>query len=117
MMLFSRGARIYLATKPIDGRRSFNLTAVVTSVMHLDPLCCCLFVFYNKKRDLLKALYWDTNGFCLWQKRLEAGQFFIKPRDYTEASLELTTCQLQGLIQGIDWKQIEKPKELHYTLV
>lgn len=116
-MLLSHAPHVYLATKPIDGRKSFNtLGAVVTNALRMAPLKGDIFVFYNKKRDLLKALYWDKNGFCLWQKRLEAGKFIV-PRHHSAASLEVTYCQLQGLAQGIDWQKIETPKALHYTVM
>ena len=116
-MLFSNAAQVYLATGPIDGRKSFNaLGALVTNTLKENPLSGRLFVFYNKKRDLLKLLYWDKNGLCLWQKRLAKGRF-VMPREFSVASLELTYCQLKGLTEGIDWQKIEKPKELTYTLM
>lgn len=116
-MLTVNAARVYLATSPIDGRKACNtLCPLIKNTLHADPLSGQLFIFYNKKHDLLKALYWDRNGFCIWSKRLEAGRFMI-PKDFSEISLELTQCQLQALVQGIDWKQIEKPKSLNYTLM
>lgn len=116
-MFVSNATRVYLATGPIDGRKSFNtLTPIIKSTLHADPLSGHFFIFYNKKRDLLKALYWDKNGFCLWQKRLEEGRFIL-PKDFSDVSWELTECQLQGLVQGINWQKIDKPKALNYTIV
>jgi transposase len=116
-MLLLNAARLYLATGPIDGRKSFNtLGALVQSTLKADPLSGHFFIFYNKKRDLVKALYWHTNGFCLWQKRLKEGRFFI-PKDLAEPSFELTECQLSGLIQGINWQKIDRPTELKYTIM
>lgn len=116
-MLSVNAARVHLATGPIDGRKSFNtLCPIIKNTLTADPLSGQLFIFYNKKRNLLKALYWDRNGFCLWQKRLEEGRFVV-PKNLSKTSLELTQCQLHALVQGIDWKQIEKPKTLNYTLM
>ncbi len=116
-MLSINATRVYLATGHVDGRKSFNtLTPIIKNTLQADPLSGHLFIFYNKKRDLLKALYWDKNGFCLWQKRLEEGGFMV-PKDFSEASIELTQCQLQGLVQGINWQKIDKPKELYYTVL
>lgn len=116
-MLSVNAARVYLATSHIDGRKSFNtLPPIIKNTLQADPLSGHLFIFYNKKRDLLKAFYWDKNGFCIWQKRLEEGKFII-PKDFSEASFELTQCQFQGLMQGINWKKIDKPKELNYTII
>jgi len=116
-MLTVNAAHVHLATSPIDGRKSFNtLCPIIKNTLTADPLSGQLFIFYNKKRNLLKALYWDRNGFCLWQKRLEEGRFMV-PKDLKEASLELTQCQLHGLIQGINWQKIDSPKRLNYTVI
>ena len=116
-MLSLNGVRVYLATGPIDGRKSFNtLGALIQSALKADPFSGCFFIFYNKKRDLVKALYWHTNGFCLWQRRLEKGRFLI-PKDLTGPVFELTQCQLDGLIVGINWQKIDRPKELNYTIM
>lgn len=115
-MLLINATRVYLATGPIDGRKSFNtLNAVITNTLRANPLSGSLFVFYNKKRDLIKALYWDKNGFCLLAKRLEEGRFVVS-KNLLVASLELTQCQIQGMLQGIDWQKIDAPKELRYTI-
>lgn len=117
MLLSNAAMRIYLATQPIDGRKSFNtLGVVIKNTLKADPLSGCFFIFYNKKCDLLKIMYWDINGFCIWQKRLEEGRFVL-PKDLSTASLELTQCQLHGLTQGINWQKIDKPKELNYTII
>ncbi|EKD75091.1 MAG: transposase, IS66 family [uncultured bacterium] len=116
-MLLPNVTRLYLATGPIDGRKSFNtLGALVQSTLKADPLSGHFFVFYNKRRNLVKALYWHTNGFCLWQKRLEKGHFLI-PKDLEVPLFELTECQLSGLIQGINWQKIDRPQELKYTIM
>ena len=71
--------KIYLASAPVDMRKSFDsLAAVARDFLRLDPLSGNLFVFFNKKRDKVKVLYWGRTGYCLFYKRMERGRFKIK---------------------------------------
>ena len=70
------GARVYLAAGATDMRKSIDsLAAEVQEVLHLDPFSSCLFVFCNRRKDKLKILYWERNGFWLCYRRLERGTF------------------------------------------
>jgi transposase len=70
MFGLSSAVRVYLATEPADMRKSFDgLAALAQGVLKLDPLSGHLFVFANRRRDRLKILYWDRDGFALWYKR------------------------------------------------
>ena len=76
-MLF-RGvpSQIYLATGSTDMRKSINgLSILVAEQLEYDPLSGQLFCFCNRKRSIIKILYWEHNGFCLWHKRLEKDRF------------------------------------------
>ena len=75
-MFLPSGTRIYLAVGSTDMRKAINgLSILVEDELALDPLSGHLFAFCNRKRNMVKILYWDRNGFCLWHKRLEKHHF------------------------------------------
>ena len=75
-MFLPSGTRIYLAVGSTDMRKAINgLSILVQDELALDPLSGHLFAFCNRKRNMVKILYWDRNGFCLWHKRLEKHHF------------------------------------------
>jgi transposase len=101
--------RIWCATIPTDLRRGFDgLAALVRSELHGDPLSGHLFVFFNRRADRLKVLYWDRDGLCLWYKRLEQGRFHFPPADATY--MELTPGQLQMILDGVDVQRVHQFK-------
>jgi transposase len=115
-MLMTIISKIYLASSFVDMRKSYQTLGMhVKQGLGGDPLSGHLFVFYNRRRDLVKILYWQTNGFCLWQKKIEKGVFQI-PSDLSGVKLEITSYQLHGLIQGLSW-QSRVEKKLRYRLV
>lgn len=80
-MLLPLDLKVHLASAPVDMRKSYQtLGVLVKNVLNKDPFCGHLFVFYNKRKDLVKILYWQKNGFCLWQKKLE--DFWKKSADW-----------------------------------
>ncbi len=94
--------RIFVRPGATDLRKQINgLAALAQGEMAGDPLSGHLYIFSNHERRLLKALYWDRNGFCLWQKRLERDKF-PWPRT-TEAAREISVEQLRMLFSGIDF--------------
>jgi len=105
---------VYLATAPCDMRRSFDgLHALVVTVMQLDALAGHLFVFANKRRDRVKILYWDRDGFAVWAKRLEEGTYampFSEAGPGGEARREITAQELGALLSGIDLSQAQRRK-------
>ena len=109
--------KVYLASKPIDMRKSYQgLSGLVENTLKQDPFSGCLFVFFNKNHNRLKILYWHINGFCIWQKRLEKGRFQV-PASSQLCSIDMSTYQLDGLIQGINWDKIPTPKVLSYKFL
>jgi transposase len=76
MLSLSPATRVFLATQPIDGRKSFNgLSVLVKETLQQEPTSGFLFVFVNKARNRLKVLFWDGSGLVLCTKRLESGRF------------------------------------------
>lgn len=103
MIALPPGARVWLAAGTTDMRRGFDgLARQVQEVLHLDPFSGHLFVFRGKRGDLLKCLFWDTQGLVLYAKRLERGRF-IWPQA-RDGSVSLTPAQLSMLLEGIDWR-------------
>ena len=67
------GTRVYLGIEPVDMRKSIDtLSLLVSGALKLDPFSGHLFAFSNRRRSVIKVLYWDRNGFCLWQKPLRS---------------------------------------------
>lgn len=103
MIAIPSGVRIYLAMGPTDMRKGFDgLSMLAQEVLKQEPFSGHLFVFRGKRGDLVKVLYWDGQGFCLFAKRLEKGRF-VWPIT-REGSVTLTPAQLSMLLEGIDWR-------------
>ena len=101
--------RIFVCTKPADMRKSFDgLSGMVQEYLGQDPLSGHLFLFFNKRRDRAKILFWDRDGLLIIYKRLEAGTFQnLDPTSRTEqvsgtAGLELSVTDLTLILNGID---------------
>jgi transposase len=96
------GARVWLATGRTDMRKGFNgLAMLVQEVLRQDPFSGHLFVFRGRRGDLIKVLWWDGQGLCLFSKRLEKGRF-VWPS--AEGRVVITPAQLAMLLEGIDWR-------------
>ena len=94
------GVQVWIATTPVDMRKSFDsLAEVVKSFLGRDPLSGHMFVFRNKRGQLLKILWWDRDGLAIYYKRLERGEFRF-PRGNTP-SIEISAEQLMQLLSGV----------------
>lgn len=95
--------RIFVCTAPIKMNFSFDrLMGVAQEVFDQDPLSGHLFLFFNRRRDRIKILFWDVDGFCIWYKRLEVGAFQLPVAAEGEQGIELNCSQLNRLLGGID---------------
>lgn len=106
-------ARICLCTGTTDMRKGFDsLAGLVKDFLGQDPLSGHLFLFVGRSRDRLKILYWDTDGFALWYKRLEEGTFRLPRARDGEAGVELKPSELAMLLEGIDLRSIKRCKRI-----
>ena len=112
----SASVQVYIAPGVTDMRKAINgLSLLVSDQMELDPLSGHLFAFCNRKRDMVKILYWDRNGFCLWQKRLEQDRF--RWPDTPEDVLNVQGHELSWLLDGLSLNQQHAHRELHYEIM
>ena len=104
MLSFNNSLRVYVAVEPCDMRKSYNgLSTVVREQLEGDPLSGAAFLFTNKRRNLIKILYWDGTGYWVVMKRLEKGTFsWPKNIDPNRRKLALKPTALAMLADGID---------------
>jgi transposase len=101
MMYLPASVRVYLCASACDMRKSFDgLHALVTQSMELDAFAGHLFVFANRRRDRIKILYWDRDGFAVWAKRLEEGTYAMPFGDTAEKRREITAAELGALLSA-----------------
>ena len=107
MLSLPPSVRIFVARGATDMRKSFDtLAAVVCDVIDEDPQSGHLFVFFNRRRDRAKILWWDRWGYCLLAKRLEHGQFSIYDQaEGNSSSFEIRASDLLLLLEGIDLRR------------
>ena len=95
--------RIFVCTAPIKMTLSFDgLMGLAQETFDQDPLSGHLFLFFNRRRDRVKILFWDQDGFCIWYKRLEIGVFQLPVPTEGEQGVELNCGQLNRLLGGLD---------------
>jgi len=99
-VFFERAPRRILAYRhPVDMRKAYDgLMGLVQTALHEDPLSGDLFVFFNRRATLVKLVFWDRTGYCLFAKRLERGRFAL-PGDATKQ--ELSSRALELILDGI----------------
>ena len=109
--MFEAGPRvkIYIATDPQDMRKSFTgLAKAVSQVVGKSPQSGHLFAFLNRRRNLVKVLSWDQNGFCLLCKRLSSGVFATPPGEAGKNHVEITASVLARMVKA---RHISPPKQ------
>ncbi len=106
-MKLSPITNVYISIGSTDMRKSINgLSSIVSEVFELDIFSGNLFAFCNRKRDIVKILFWDKNGFCIWQKRLEQ-EHFCWP-DSEQEVVKIDTKQMEWLLSGLDINKAHK---------
>ncbi len=115
MRWFADVDTVYLHRGWVDFRKSINgLVTIVEGDMILSPYSPAIFVFCNKRRDKLKILCWDNTGFVLWYKRLEKAKFKW-PKKSSHDVLTLTNEQLDWLLRGLDFQNMQLHERLFFS--
>jgi transposase len=117
MRFLESGYTVYVCARAVDFRKGMaSLAVLVESQLKLNPFAGALFVFSNRRGTALKILYWERNGFCLWQKRLEKDRF-IWPKTIDAGIVTLSLQQLEWLLAGFDINRMKPHQPLSYRTV
>ena len=102
-MAIAAAQRIFVYRNACDMRRSFDrLVAMVEHELHCDAMKGDYFLFINRRKTMVKLLYWDGDGFAIWFKRLEQGRFHVGTKT------ELDRAELSLLLEGVEAKEIRR---------
>lgn len=104
MLSLPPSVRLFVATQPVDGRKGADsLMVIVRDEFRHDPFAGHLFVFFSRRCDRVRIVYWDRNGYAMWSKRLEKGRF--RPTFSADGKLApsaIAVADLALIIEGID---------------
>lgn len=116
MLTLPPSVKIYVATAPVDARKSFDgLSGLVQSQFGLEPLSGHLFAFLNRRGHIAQFLFWDRSGFVIVKKRLEAGTFRLsKERACDAAHVEIDAAELALLLEGIELAGAKRRKRYRH---
>ncbi len=104
MLTLPPSVRVFLCLAPADMRRSLDgLAAMTRDILREDPLSGHLFVYFNRRRDRVKVLFWDRSGLALYYKRLEKGTFRLSAfEDRGAPRAEIESAELALILEGIE---------------
>jgi transposase len=103
MLTLPPGIQVFLATSPVDGRKGIDgLSALVRSQFGQDPLSGRMFVFFSRRADRVRVLYWDRDGYVLIQKRLEVGRYRLAWQQVEQGHVVVEAAELLLVLEGID---------------
>jgi transposase len=109
------GTQVWLAAGVTDMRRGMHgLAATVQTVLAKNPHSGHVFVFRGRRGDLVKLIWWSGDGLCLFAKKLERGKF-VWPQA-TSGTVYLSPAQLSMLLEGINWKRVERTWQPQYAV-
>lgn len=109
MTLLPRGVKVHVALGITDMRKGLDgLAMLVQGTLQQDPFSGHLFAFRGRRADLIKIVFWDGSGLCLFTKRLEQRHFPWPVAAEAGGTVTLTSQQLSMLIEGIDWRSPER---------
>jgi transposase len=111
MITLPSGAKILLATKPVDFRRgAHSLAAFAAKALGAEPFSGTVLVFRSRRADRVKILVWDGSGLVLVWKQLEGSAFRWPP--LVDGVLRLTPLEFAALFDGIDWRRVQAVREI-----
>ena len=114
MLKLTKDTRIYVADKPVDGRKAINgLASLVVEEFEMPVNDGSVYVFYNSSRDRVKCLFWDKNGFVLYHKRLERGRFKMKKT--VDGAYVISQNELDWLLAGLDFQLMNEFNTLDFS--
>lgn len=104
MLSLPPSVRLFVATEPVDGRKGpDSLMVLVRDTFGHDPFSGHLFVFFSKRRDRVRIVYWDRDGIAMWTKRLERGRYRLgRAAEGGHAVATLEAAELALILEGID---------------
>ena len=106
------GVPIYLCTEPVDFRKGFDgLTGLVTTGLNHSVTDGSMFLFVNRRRDRIKALWWETGGLTLWYRRLEQGTVELPEADGDTSHIVIDNVELAMWIAGVSLKSAKKRRK------
>ena len=118
MIHLPASVRVYLCLTPCDMRKSFDsLHTLVREQLELEAFAGHLFVFTSRRKDRVKILYWDRDGFAVWAKRLEEGTYAMPFSASGEVRREITAQELGALLSGIDLSQAQRRKRYRRNVI
>jgi transposase len=110
------GARVLVATRPVDFRKgAHGLAAVASEVLGEDPFSGAVLVFRSKRPDRVKILVWDTSGLVLVWKQLQQGTFRWPP--VMDGVMRLSAVEFAALFDGLDWTRVQTTKGIPKPVV
>lgn len=118
MLSLPPSVRLFVARDSVDMRKAIDgLSGVVRDLLCEDPMSGHLFIFFNRRWDRVKILWWDRSGFWLLMKRLEAGRFTLPslPQSETEKTMRITASELALVLDGIDLRGAKRLKRYSRT--
>jgi transposase len=111
MITFPAGARVLLASRPVDFRKgAHSLAALAAEVLGADPFSGAVLVFRSRRADRIKILVWDGSGLVLVWKQLEGGAFRWPP--VVDGVMRLTPVEFAALFGGIDWTCVQATRQI-----
>ncbi len=111
MLMLPPAVRIFVCLQATDMRKGFDgLVAVTRERLEKDPFSGHLYVFFNRRRDRVKMLFWDRSGLCIWYKRIEKGRFRLTSLEaYRDGQgAEIEAAELALILEGIELSQAKR---------